>query len=165
MSKIDEFVSIIVVNLREELDSGSTIVVDDELLYQTLIVLVIWLVESWPSMILVVEFFSTINEFVWTEIDATLVVEECWVLRHLVNEEPIDRTIEVSVTGTMVSATLSVEEMGRLRLLESEVDVIYTCRIEMIWRKGSLLNDDKRTNKEIYPSTVLLLFCSKTILV
>ena len=36
MSKIDEFVSMIVVNLGEELDSGSTIVADDELTLSTL---------------------------------------------------------------------------------------------------------------------------------
>ena len=36
MSKIDEFESMIVVNLREGLDSGSTLVVDDELILSTI---------------------------------------------------------------------------------------------------------------------------------
>ena len=54
-----------------------------------------------------VEICSTINEFGWTEIDATLAVEEHWLLRHLVNEEPTDAKIEVSVTDTMIGATLS----------------------------------------------------------
>ena len=74
MSKIDGFESMFVVKLGEELDSGPTIVVDDD---------------------------------------------------NFVNEEPIDTTIEVSVTGTIIGTTLSVEEMGGSRQLESEVDVIY----------------------------------------
>ena len=175
MSKIDEFVSIIVVNLREELDNGSTIVVDDELILSTLDNFgniddkIVTFDDSSGPIKLVddVEICSTINEFGWTEIDATLAVEEHWLLRHLVNEEPTDAKIEVSVTDTMIGATLSVEEMGESRLLESEADVIYACRIEMIRRKGLLLNDDKRTNKEVYPSTVLsfFFFFTKTTLV
>ena len=98
------------------------------------------------------------DEFGRIEIDVTLVVEENWLIRLLVNEGPTDAIIEVSVTGTMIGATLSVEEMGESRLLESEVDVIYACRIEMIRRKGLLLNDYKRTNKEVYPSTVFFFF-------
>ena len=81
MSKIEGFESILVVKLGEELDSGSTIVVDDELT------------------------LSTLDNFA--------------------NEEPIYATIEVSVTGTIIGATLSVEDMGGSRQLESEVDVIY----------------------------------------
>ena len=81
MSKIEGFESMFVVKLGEELDSGSTIVVDDELT------------------------LSTLDNFA--------------------NEEPIDATIEVSVTGTIIGATLSVEEMGGSRQLGSEIDVIY----------------------------------------
>ena len=81
MSKIEGFESMFVVKLKEELDSGSTIVVDDELT------------------------LSTLDNFA--------------------NEEPKDATIEVSVTGTIIGATLSVEDMGGSRQLESEVDVIY----------------------------------------
>ena len=79
-----------------------------------------------------IERCSTINEFGRTEIDAALVVEENRLLRLLVHEEPTDAIIEASVTGTMIGATLSVEKMGGSRLLESEVDVIYACRIEII---------------------------------
>ena len=59
-----------------------------------------------------IERCSTINEFGRTEIDAALVVEENRLLRLLVHEEPTDAIIEASVTGTMIGATLSVEEMG-----------------------------------------------------
>ena len=53
-SKIDEFESMIVVNLTEELGSGSILVVDDELTLSTLDNFGnIWLMESWISMILV----------------------------------------------------------------------------------------------------------------
>ena len=136
-SKIDEFESMTIVNLRERLDSGSTLVVDDGLTLSTLdnfgnMVDGIMTFDdsSWPiKLVDDVEKCSTINEFGWTEIDATLVVEANWLLRHLVNEEQTDATIEVSVTGTMIGATLLVEEMSGSRLLESEVDVIYACRI------------------------------------
>ena len=119
MSKIDEFVSMIVVNLGKELDSGSTIVADDELTLSTLDNFgniddgIVTFDDSSGQIKLVddVERCSTINEFGWTEIDATLVVEENWLLRLLVNEEPTDAIIEVSVTGMMIGATLSVEEM------------------------------------------------------
>ena len=81
MSKIEGFESMFVVKLGEELDSGSTIVVDDEL----------------P--------LSTLDNFS--------------------NEEPLDATIEVSVTGTIIGAILSVEERGGSQQLEFEVGVIY----------------------------------------
>ena len=103
-----------VVKLKEELDSGSTIVVDDELT------------------------LSKLDNFAY--------------------EEPKYATIEVSVTGTIIGATLSVEEMGGSRQLESEVDVIYVGLIEMIRRKWLLLNDDKGTNKEVNSSTVFFFF-------
>ena len=127
MSKIDEFVSMIVVNLGEELDSGSTIVADDELTLSTLDNFgniddgIVTFDDSSGQIKLVddVKRCSTINEFGWTEIDGTLVVEEHGFIRHLVNEKPIDATIEVSVTGTMIGKSLSVEEMGGSRLLES----------------------------------------------
>ena len=73
MSKIDGFESMFVVKLGEELDSGSKMVVDDELTLST--------------------------------------------LDNVVNKEPIDVTIEVSVTRTIIGATLSVEEMGGSRQL------------------------------------------------
>ena len=60
-----------VVKLGEKLDSGSTMVVDDELILST--------------------------------------------FDNVANEEPIDATIEVSVTRTIIGATLSVEEMGGSR--------------------------------------------------
>ena len=46
-------------------------------------------------------------------------------LGNFANEKPIDGTIEVSVTGTMIGEKLLVKEMGGSRLLQSEVDVIY----------------------------------------
>ena len=137
MSNIDEFESMIVVNLTVELGSGSTLVFDSELTLSTLdnfgnIVdgIVTFDDTSEPiNLVDDVERCSTINEFGRTEIDATLVDEEHWFLRLLVNGEPTDATIEVSVTGTMIGATLLVEEMSGSRLLDSEVDVIYACRI------------------------------------
>ena len=72
-----------------------------------------------------VERCSTINEFGRTEINATLVVENNLLLRLLVNGEPIDATIEVSVTGTVIGTTLSVEEMGGSRLLESDIFICF----------------------------------------
>ena len=136
-SKIDEFESMTIVNLREKLDNGSTFVIDDGLTLSTLdkfgnmVDGIMTFDDSSGPIKLVddVEKCSTINEFGWSEIDATLVVEANWLLRHLVNEEPTDATIEVSVTGTMIGATLLVEEMSGSRLLKSEVDVIYACRI------------------------------------
>ena len=119
MPNIDEFESMIVVNLTEELDSGSTLVVDDESTLSTLdnfgnmVDGIVTFDDSSGPLKLVddIERCSTINEFGWTEIDATLIVEENWLLRLLVNEESTDATVEVSVTGTMIGATLSVEEM------------------------------------------------------
>ena len=78
-------------------------------------------------------------------------------LGNFANEKPIDGTIEVSVTGTMIGEKLLVKEMGGSRLLQSEVDVIYAWWNKLVWRKGLLLNDNKRKNKKVYPSTVSLL--------
>ena len=165
VSTVDEFESMIVVNLTVELSSGSTFVVDCELTLSTLdnfgnmVDDIVTFDDTSGPINLVddVERFLSFDEFCRTEIDVTLVVEENWLLRLLVNEEPTDAIIEVSVTGTMIGANLSVEEMDKLRLLKSEVDVFYACIIEMKWRKGLLLNDNKRKNKKVYPSTVSLL--------
>ena len=72
------------------------------------------------------ERFSTIDEFSRTAIDSTLVVEENWLSTLLVNEETTVAIIDISGTGIIVGATVSVEEMDGLRFLESIVDDIYS---------------------------------------
>ena len=62
-------------------------------------------------------------------IDATLAVEEKWVSTLLVDERKTVVTIDVLGTGNMILLTLGVEKMGGSRLLESEVDVIYSITI------------------------------------
>ena len=57
-------------------------------------------------------------------IDATLAGEENWVSTLLVDEGKTNATIDVLCT--MIVATLGVEEMRGVRLLESEVDFIYS---------------------------------------
>ena len=122
--KIDEFELMIVVNLTVELGSESKIVVDDELTLSTF--------DNFGNMVdgivtfddisgpinLVddVEIFSTINKFDRTEINSTLAVEENLFLRRLVNEQPPDAIFNVSVTGTLVGATLSVKEWVNVTL-------------------------------------------------
>ena len=66
------------------------------------------------------------DEFGRTVIDATLLVEENWLSTLLVKEEPTVAIINVSNTGTMISTTLPVREMDGSRLLESEVNDIYS---------------------------------------
>ena len=134
MSKIDEFESMIIVNLTEEPDSGSTLVVDDELTLSTLdnfgnmVDGIVTFEDTSEPINLVddVETFSTIDEFSSTMIDATLVVEENGLSTLLVNKEPAFAIIDISGAGTMIGAALSVEDMAGSRLLESKVDVIYS---------------------------------------
>ena len=83
MSKIDEFESMIVVNLREGLDSGSTLVVDDELIYQqyhfgNMVDGIVTFEDTSGSINLVgdVETFLTIDVFGSTMIDTPLAVKE-----------------------------------------------------------------------------------------
>ena len=62
------------------------------------------------------------------KLGSTIIVDDVLTLSKLdnfANEEPIDTTIEVSDTGTIIGATLSVGKMDGSRQLESEVDVIY----------------------------------------
>ena len=141
VSTIDEFKSMIVVNLTVKLGNGSTLVVDGELILSTIddfgnIVdgIVTFEDTSRPiNLVDDVEIFSTIDEFSKTVIDTTLVVEENWLSTLLVNEEPTVAIIYVSSTGTIIGATLSVEDIDGSRLLESEDDVIYS--ITKIWNK------------------------------
>ena len=49
--------------------------------------------------------------------------------RHSVDERKNVVTIDVLGTGNMIVLTLGVEKIGGSRLLESEVDVIYSITI------------------------------------
>ena len=59
-------------------------------------------------------------------IDTTLAVEGNWLSTLLVEEGQTIAAIDVLGTCAMIVETLAVEEMSWSRLLESEVDVIYS---------------------------------------